>query len=424
VRILLVSQYCILGGAETFMLSLTSAFAAAGHECDLFFFQHGQLEQYIPADYVVHFGDLADCLRLIAVRRYDVVHARSSDWSIGLSATRRAGTKLVITTHGFLSLGWNADNCDAYAACSRWLADEQQILTDIPIKVVLNGIDTVRFSPAGDTPASSPPIVAWVGRGIETRKRIDTFAAIAPVLRRGGIRLWVVDPYGAEAVTALYPAAGRELAALAEFWGRVPIEKMPGLYRDVAASGGCVVSTASWEGLPLTLLEAQACGCPVIAPDVPGTNECVHPLHGGVLYPLEMDDERLADLVLQTVRDTDRMTWRRTACRQYMEAQFTVKRMADDYVRIYQEAPYPPNAAYLTRARRRLLLSPLRHWDDYVAHRRTVAVRQYEVSRKLAREREWKLARAAARASLMTGPTIYMCPKRMAFLARVHLSAA
>ena len=42
-------------------------------------------------------------------------------------------------------------------------------------------------------------------------------------------------------------------------------------------------SSSLWEGLPTVILEAMACGVPVVATDIPGTNELVTDEHDGLL---------------------------------------------------------------------------------------------------------------------------------------------
>jgi hypothetical protein len=64
------------------------------------------------------------------------------------------------------------------------------------------------------------------------------------------------------------------------------------------------------------------------------------------------------------------------------------------------------------------LLSPLHHWDDYVTHRWSSGLFQYEAAQTLAAQGGWTLARAALRASLITSPTIYRRPRRLALLAK------
>src|SRR4029079_9974918 len=143
---------------------------------------------------------VAGCLVVVPRRGFDVVHARSSDWPMGLAAVRRVGAKLIVNSHGLIGSHWSSTTWHALVACARWLADEQQRLTDLPVRVVLNGIDTQRFSPDAAALPTGPPIVSWVERGIEPRKRIDRFAAIAPALSEAGMRLWLAEPWGPEMV--------------------------------------------------------------------------------------------------------------------------------------------------------------------------------------------------------------------------------
>ena len=399
------------------MLALRRMLVNLGHDCELFFFRHGDMEKHLPADCPVHFGTLADCLRLVHRRQFDVVHVRSSDWNTGVAAARSPETKLIVTSHGFLGPGWNAGNCDAFVACAGWLAVAQQPMTDVPMQVVLNGVDVSRFHP-GELQPSSPPIVAWVGRGVDRRKRLDAFAAATPRLVASGLRVWVIDPHGPSAVAARMPEAARTLERTAEFWGGMPVDRMPEVYQTIAASGGCVVSTAEWEGLPLTLLEAQACGCPVIAPDVRGTNECVDPAWGGELYPLETATDDLAGLVLTTLQDEAGMQARRRVCAAHVAEHFSIDRMGESYARMYKDAPFPWRGGLVNRLRARLLLSPVHNWRGYCQHRWRVGREQFAAARTLVQEGEWDAARLAIQASLRTSPTIYLRRERAGLLMR------
>ena len=63
-----------------------------------------------------------------------------------------------------------------------------------------------------------------------------------------------------------------------------------GLVDDVAALVGlasCVVSTSSWEGLPLTLLEALSLGVPVVATAVDGVTDVVPPTAAMLVAPAD-----------------------------------------------------------------------------------------------------------------------------------------
>ncbi|HEY0077656.1 MAG TPA: glycosyltransferase family 4 protein [Pyrinomonadaceae bacterium] len=451
-KILLAYEWCQIGGVEAFMVGLWEELRAAGHQCEFFFFERGPMAEQLPAGSVAHFGDLSDCMKLVRERGFDIVHANSSDWRNGIAAVRTCGARLVITAHGMVVRGWNSTNCDALVCCSQWQADEQTRYTDLPVQTVLNGIDTNLFKPVADAsatdadasiaftssnnateasapgifdaPSASAPIVAWVGRANDmVHKRIDRLAAVAPALRAAGVRIWIADPTGFAEVEAVAPDAARTLRPLAEVWGAVTKEKLPAFFRAVATSGGCVLSTSVREGLPMALIEAQACGCPVVGSDVRGVNEVVRPEHGGLLYPFGLEADQLAKLLLDTLGDREAMRERREACARFAHEQFSLRRMARDYTRIYGEA-LEARSRRSARTHARLWLAPLLDWDDYVERRWTAGVRQYETSRKLAGQGERALAAAAARLSFVTCPTIYARPARLAHLLKILLRPA
>jgi glycosyltransferase involved in cell wall biosynthesis len=414
-NVLLVNTTCLIGGVSTFLLSLRSQLAARGHGCELFFFERGTMTPHLPADCPVHFGTLADCLRLVSSRPFHAVHANNIDWPTGLSAVRELGATLTVTAHKARerawTQGWRRRNCDAFVTVSRWLRDELQPHTDVSIQAIYNGIDTSLFHPDDDAP-SHPPIVAWVGRGSAPLKRLDAFAAIAPALRARGFRIWVVDPHGPARLSESSPRLARQLATAAEKWEGVAYERMPDVYRTIAASGGCVVSTASVEGLGLALLEAQACGCVVIAADVKGVNECVTPPHG-LLYPYDLDPAALAALIADTLADKASMRAAQIVAAAYVRDHFSIDRMTERYLAIYasgrkSEAP---------RMRAPMRPAAAHGWKSYCDWRLGVGYAQYDASRALAAAGDWTLATAAARAALGTAPTIYLRPRRARHLA-------
>jgi glycosyltransferase involved in cell wall biosynthesis len=422
-RILIANTDCKFGGVTTFMLALQSALRERGHGCGMFFFQDGPMREHLPADASAHFGSLTDLLRLVDRERIDVVQANNIDWFTGISAVRRLGARLVLTAHKVrapvYTHGWTSRECDAFVAVSQWIREALQPFTDVPIQAVPNGIDTHRFYP-GSHQDGAVPIVAWVGRGGAARKRLQAFAEITPALRRAGARIWVIDPHGPETLAIEHPTAAATLRETAEVWHGVSSAEMPDIYRQVAASLGCVVSTASMEGLPLTLLEAQACGCVVVAPDVLGINECVSAAQGGVLYPFEMPAEALAALVVQTIADRAAVRDRQHAAASHVKAHFSLERMAERYLAVYRDAPFPAAGTTRARVRARARFSPVLQPGGYVAWRWGVGERQYDVSKELAGGGQWPLAAAAARASLRAAPTMYLKPARLTHLLRTQ----
>ncbi len=425
-NVLLVNSTCKVGGISSFMLGLRAALLAQGHRCQLFFFEHGTMEARLPPDCQARFGSLADCLELVAREGIDVVHANNIDWTTGISAVRHIGARLIVTAHksrdGAWTYGWTRRNCDAFTAVSRGVAARLQPFTDAPIRTVYNGIDLSRFvaaAPGCAAGAAGPPIVAWIGRSGSPLKGFEKLAAIAPHLARGGARIWVIDQHGQACARERYPAAASALLPYAERWDSVAFERMADLYRDVAASGGCVLSTSVAEGLPLALLEAQAAGCLAVASDVPGNDEAVLPSHGGIRYPLATDGAEIARLMLAALADHVDVRRRQQATALHVRARFGVERMAKDYVAIYRGEAGAPPLAWGARLRGGLRLSPPLHWRAYVEQRVGVGYAQFAAARQLTGSGHPGLAAGAGLAAARTSPTIFLRPARLARLLRM-----
>jgi hypothetical protein len=191
---------------------------------------------------------------------------------------------------------------------------------------------------------------------------------------------------------------------------------MPGIYQTIAASGGCIVSTASMEGLPLALLEAQACGAVVVAADVRGVRECVSPPHGGVLYPADASATEAAAVILKTLNDRASMEQRQAQAAAYVRDSFSLRAMTNRYIDLY--ASSPRDVAADAHRRHSMLFD----WRGYVEERLGVGYAQYQASRQLRTAGRHSLARAAAAEGAVTAPTMYLHPSRFAHLIRQHLS--
>ena len=409
-----------IGGVESWVVTLYHALRARGHRCEVFWLGANVMDTPESPCPDSHNGTMAELLQFVTIRHFDVIHASTADWDSGVALLRRAAprTRLVLTNHLESCSSWNSANCDALVGCSASAARAQQQWTDLPVRAVLNGIDTERFTPPPRTSPGSP-IVAWVGRGGALKhKRIDKLAAVAPLLHAAGIRLRIADPDGPACVI---PEAARILGSIAEFWGRVPRDGMPAFLQSVAESRGCVLSTAAYEGLPLALVEAQAAGCPVIAADVSGVNECVDPAHGGLLYAFDTPPEELACLTISMLGNPGEMDARRQACVRHARDRFGLTRMADAYLSIYREVlARKSNGPSLDYSYVGTLGRQLRKvgFRKVLSERWAAGHTQYRAALKLMDGGDWDLARLAAKASFANCPSLYVRPTRLSQLFR------
>jgi glycosyltransferase involved in cell wall biosynthesis len=107
-----------------------------------------------------------------------------------------------------------------------------------------------------------------------------------------------------------------------------------GYRTDVAAIMKAVdvlVLSSHYEGFGLTVIEAMACGLPVIASDVEGLREVV--LGAGILFQ-QGDYKQLANKIEQLLANKSEYDHVAQLCRERVE-QFSIERMVSRYVSIY-----------------------------------------------------------------------------------------
>lgn len=122
---------------------------------------------------------------------------------------------------------------------------------------------------------------------------------------------------------------------------RLSYREMPPLYSAVAASGGCLLSTSMFESQPMIVLEAMACGCPVVASDVGGLREIVADGDTGHLYRLG-DVQGAVAAALRLLDDPKHREEIVSAAMGYVHRAHALTRAAAAYVSLLDEiAPLP-----------------------------------------------------------------------------------
>ena len=95
------------------------------------------------------------------------------------------------------------------------------------------------------------------------------------------------------------------------------------------------MSTSIHEGIPMSVLEAMGHGLPVVAPRVGGFPEIVDHGVDGFLIP-EHDPELFAQACLHLQSDSRLLARMSKAARDKVESRFSVQRMSNDYMELYQ----------------------------------------------------------------------------------------
>jgi glycosyltransferase involved in cell wall biosynthesis len=242
-------------------------------------------------------------------------------------------------------------------APSRWLKDlaaTSLLLGDRPIVHIPYGIDHRRFQPIDRSLARNL-------LGLPQDRRIILFGAF------GGINNPRKD-------FQLLAAALRAGAAAGEFKGSelvifgsgaegvapeigVPVRSLGVLHDDISlaltySAADVYVATTTADNLPLSVMEAMACGTPVAGVAIGGMADLVRDGETGRL--VEREPAALAAALGWMLADRERLARLGATARTVIENEFTSERQAAQYRALYQELIADDTAVW----RRRLAASP------------------------------------------------------------------
>lgn len=181
----------------------------------------------------------------------------------------------------------NPDDANFFVQSGLSLANQVRLILG-------SGVDCQQFFPADVISPRSSPLRVLLAARLLWDKGIAEFVEASRMLKTSGrsveFLLAGVPDDGNPAAVSQEQVLAWQREGLLQWLGHVT--NMVGLYRSVDV----VVLPSYREGLPKGLIEASACGIPIISTDVPGCREVV--VHGknGFLIPVK-DSRALADAV-------------------------------------------------------------------------------------------------------------------------------
>lgn len=209
------------------------------------------------------------------------------------------------------------------------------------VNQIYNGVDISRFTPR---PAGAPAVpdfpfagdglfvLGTVGRMQTVKAQTDLARAFVRAIElqpaaRARLRLVMVGegPLRAQAQALLDQAGVADLAWLPGERADVP---------DVMRALDCFVLPSLAEGISNTILEAMACGLPVLATAVGGNGELVQHERTGLVVP-PGDVEAMARAILAMQADRTRAATFGAAGRQRVEREFSLQAMVGAYQALY-----------------------------------------------------------------------------------------
>lgn len=224
---------------------------------------------------------------------------------------------------------------DYILSTSRFMAGEVQRYTEKEVQVTPFGVDALLFRPLPGRKMGKENVIGTV-KALETQYGIDTvIRALAELAGSGVGRSMRLEIVGRGSQQGKLRLLAKLLGVdhLVNFTGPVEHRELPRHFNryTVAAYG----STCQ-ESFGVSLLEAQACGVPVVASDVGGFREVVHDGATGLLVP-PGDHRAMAAAIGELLEDRGMRRRFSRAAREFVAAEYPWKKTVDLFMDLYHQ---------------------------------------------------------------------------------------
>jgi glycosyltransferase involved in cell wall biosynthesis len=286
------------------------------------------------------------------------------------AASRALGVPLVLTYHNDLTgEGVKGALAGVYnrLVLPRLLARSDRVVTtseamrvphlaadDPKITPIPWGVDEELFRPPADggAPAEAPELVLGFLSLLDAHHRykgLEVLLRALAVLRGEGLPVRLrLGGAGEEQGRYREIAARLGIADAVDFLGFVPAAELPAFYG--ACHAFALPSTdGRREGFGLVLLEAMACGRPVVTTPIVGMAADIHAYGAGTLVP-PGDAAALARAIRRLGEDRAGLAAQGLRARRLVEERYNWTRVTDDYERVFREVREAAEVAARRRA--------------------------------------------------------------------------
>lgn len=264
-------------------------------------------------------GQYLAARRILRRREVAVIHAH---WLLpqGLVARRLSRLHAVpygVTSHGGDLFGLRgrvstalkrrvARSSAGMTVVSRAMRDEVARLRLHPpvVRVVPMGVDLAeRFVPDPGSPRGARELL-FVGRLVPKKGLRHLLDAMPAILAEYPDVTLTIAGFGPEQPSLEAQAARLRVQDSITFAGATPQRELPAMYRRASVFVAPFIrdESGNQEGLPVALMEAVGCGCPVVVGDVAGVRDLLGHAAGDVIVRAE-DTLALSSAVIAVLRE-------------------------------------------------------------------------------------------------------------------------
>jgi len=223
--------------------------------------------------------------------------------------------------------------------CDRFIAINERIVQELTAAGVTgekivelpNGVETGDVGGRSTYVLGDPARLLYVGR-LHEQKGLDVLLEAFHRLRQWYSYNVCLDVVGAGPLLgALQSQANRlGISDSVVFWG--DREDVPAYLQ----SADIFILPSRAEGISNALLEAMACGLPVVVSAIPGNTDVIQHGENGLVFPVNESDSLAGNLLLLLEQPALRRRLGEAACRT-VEERYSLHRVADRYIDLYRE---------------------------------------------------------------------------------------
>ncbi|HEY6045943.1 MAG TPA: glycosyltransferase family 4 protein [Pyrinomonadaceae bacterium] len=357
-RILQISSARSFGGGERHFVDLANALAERGHHLHLAVIPNSPLishlrnldQQNICTLPLRNALDLQSAWKLrksVQTHQIEIIHAHvARDYPLAaLAVGRSSRAQLVLTRHVLFPLSsvhrLTKRRVTRVIAVSQAVADNlhvQNIFDEAQISIIRHGIDLSRFparSKSASTGANRPLRVGMLGE-ISPVKGQEDFVRAAAIIAPQTNHVKFVIAGRDNSADGTYRRAIEALVHELALVDRVDLVDQVDDVPQFLSELDVFVSGARSEAFGLAIVEAMACGVPVVATMTAGAREIIEDNQTGRLVPLH-DAAEMARVIGELLGDPGQRESLAANARREVNENFSLERMVNETEQLYRD---------------------------------------------------------------------------------------